>query len=139
MIVLSLFTFGSLSLSVCLSLFPCRTNRNLQPIDVNHRAANSGSPKPRHKRGSSSVSIQTTSSKDSSSTVTSSNSTKASTISLRQHHTAQTTVIHAQVYITVCLQIFKFSLLLRTFYVPLSVYYYFQHFDLHLHHMYCVT
>ena len=75
MIVLSLFTFDSLS--------PCRTNRNLQPIDVNHRAANGGSPKPRHKRGSSTVSVQTTSSKDSSSTVTSSNSAKASTISLR--------------------------------------------------------
>lgn len=59
-----------------------RTNRNLQPIDVTHRTS-AGSPKPRHKRGSSTVSVQTTSSKDSTSTVTSSNSAKASTISLR--------------------------------------------------------
>ena len=85
MIVFNLFVFDihSLSLSLSLSsLLPFRTNRNLQPIDVNHHTTG-GSPKPCHKRGSSSISIQTTSSKDSTSTVTSGNSAKASFISLR--------------------------------------------------------
>ena len=52
----------SLSLSLSLSLFS-RTNRNLQPIDIS-RHSNGGSPKLRHKRGSSTASAQTSNSRD---------------------------------------------------------------------------